>query len=711
MAKLFANQYDIIDNPRTSQGVQVFTARDVVKENVVSITSYVGDDKEGKARFLQEIDILTQLEHENIIPIIHHDEDNGRPFYVTDFVHFASLRDWCGGTVDLVKQLETLADLATALAFAHQQEVIHRNLKPENVLLSREGELRLAGWGRSRSQEASKEFTKTGLIVGTPEYLAPEQIKDGSTSKATDLYSFGALAYAVLGGKAPFRGKLNDILRGHLFEEPPPLSKLRQEITPAIEDFVRELLAKEAEERPSSFSSVARRLRRLARSPNQALLKSSSANVIIKKPLVEKPSHINRGAIVFCIISLLVLSLVLASHFSGPRGMKSTNRAATPRPTKDPKVEKLRRARLQEEYKILLTDFLASPRIRASNPQLRKPDELLSPSWLQRSVLRAFAKKRHSLEKANEKELKELAAAWLGCLDLLLRLPPVEDETDEELGLLTLETMAFSLFELIWRAFQIAPLDKAWDIARLGDREFHDADLEGDCILKRLYTLNFPWVQDRRSPLQDFLAKESLRMWQREDEKLARGKRAKYPFSFSIIKELCSFISARVKKQPAALALEKLVYNSVKRPLDERLCAFFITTFCVHAEDYIDNEERMGRIRRLAKESRRLVKGWRGKEEPPYAVKTVLMCQRIWLRRMWVFSEHLFANHLPNEVLNKNRLEAAMLIHTVINRYSGKGVLEHFHKPALKRLQFHKVHDSKALEQFLTDVVKKLEAD
>ena len=697
MAKIFAAKYEIIDQPKSSQDVEVFTARDGDSEEIVTITVFRGNDEEKRGAFIQEAELLQSLDHPHILTLHKSAVHEGKPYFVTDAVNFATLADWCSAKMDLKKQLQALADLAGALEYAHEQQVVHRNLTPEAVLLDRSGHIYLSGWGRSRSQEASKEYTKTGLIVGTPEYLAPEHIKEGQTSQASDIYSFGALAYHLLSGQAPFQGKLNEVLKGHLLQDAKPLAKVRPEIDEASSQFFAQLLAKDPAARPSSMASIGRRLRRLARGE---ALKSSSAEVIVKAVESGPTKKPNRKPLLLLFSLLIFTAIVFLMPQKPP---------AAPAQRQKPSARGLRRARLEEEYKVLLRDFYNQPRLRASNPQLRKPDELLSPLWLKHTVLLTFAHELKSVKEADEEELHSLCQSWIGTLDLLLRLPQESKAEGVKLGSLTLTTMALGLFDLLWRSTEVTPLDKAWNIAKIGAREERDAYLEGDNQLRRLYLLNFPWVQDKKVAVQSFFVKEAARLWQREEEKIKAGKRPPLDFSYELIRKVTQFMVSFKDKRKAALAVEKLVYNSQKRTMDERLCALFIAAFLVHAEDYIDNDERMGRIRNLAKEARRLVPGWIGDGEPPFAVKMTLLIQRLWLRRMWVFSENLFASHHKPKVLYRNRQEAAFLIHTVINKYTGKGALDYFHRPVLRRIDFHQVKGSDGLRDFLAADVKRVE--
>ena len=730
MAKIFAEKYEIVDQPKSANEVDAFTARDSDNDEIVTVTVYRGDDQEVRGAFIQEAQLLQSLEHPNILALRHRGIHEGQPYFVTDSVHFATLSDWCSTTVDLERQLNALADLASALEHAHEKDIIHRNLNPAIVLLDRDGQVHLSGWGRSRSQKASKDLTKTGMIVGTPEYLSPEYIREGVTSKASDIYSFGALAYALLSGEPPFTGELNEVLKGHLFREPCPLNTLRQEVDEATSAFINELLTKDADKRPTSMATISRRFRRFARGSSNVgniLLESSSSNVQLNRSSAnETPKSFSDGvtlvpafgratpvtknlkkpAAVLISLLLFILILVMTREPQNTTGTVSPTEAS---PQEHSREDTLKRQRLQEEYKVYLREFFLEPRIRASNPQLRNPDELLRAKWLHETVLLALEKELKATKTANVEKLHSLCKCWVGTLDLLLRLPPLDEDGEKELGQLTLSTMVFGLFDLCWRSFIDTPLDKAWDLAKLGDREHRDATLEGDNQLCRLYILNFPWVQDRKLVAQEFLAKESKRLWQREDETLKSGRRKPLNYTYQIIRKVTEFIVGYKARKAATQAVEKLVYNSRKRTLKERMCTIFIATFLVHAEDYIDNEERMGRIRNLAKEARRLVPGWVGEGEPPYNVKMALFCQRLWLRRMWVFSEHMFANHLGEAVLNRNRQEAAMLVHTVINKFSGKGALDYFHRPVLRRIVYHDVKGSVPLQEYLAAEIKRIE--
>jgi serine/threonine-protein kinase len=164
-------------------------------------------------RFNREILLAANLQHPHIVPVLAAGEMNGIPYYTMPFIDGLSLRARLEqGPLPLSEVVSILRDVARALAYAHAHGVVHRDIKPDNVLLSG-GSATVTDFGiakaisASRSNESSSTLTQLGTSVGTPAYMAPEQAAaDPSTNHRADIYSFGCLAYELLTGQPPFAG-------------------------------------------------------------------------------------------------------------------------------------------------------------------------------------------------------------------------------------------------------------------------------------------------------------------------------------------------------------------------------------------------------------------------------------------------------------------------------------------------------------------------
>src|SRR5947208_9386900 len=208
----------------------------------------------GAERFLREIEIAARLTHPHILPLHDSGEAAGFLYYVMPFVEGESLRDRLHREPQLPieEALRIAREVATALSHAHSQDVVHRDVKPENILVSG-GEAVVADFGIARAIVAAgaETLTDTGLAVGTPGYMSPEQATGAmQLDGRSDVYSLGCVLYEMLAGLPPFLGTTaQEILAGHSLDPVPPLRTIRPELPQAVEHAVRKALAKSPADR------------------------------------------------------------------------------------------------------------------------------------------------------------------------------------------------------------------------------------------------------------------------------------------------------------------------------------------------------------------------------------------------------------------------------------------------------------------------------
>ena len=203
----------------------------------------------GADRFLREIAVAAQLTHPHILPL--HDSGNasGLLYYVMPYVAGESLRDRLAreGELPVAEAVRVARAVATALGAAHRRGIVHRDIKPENILLA-DGEPVVADFGIARAitESASDRLTSTGLAVGTPAYMSPEQASaEPRLDGRTDLYSLGAVLYEMLAGEPPFRGRTAEAITARkLTEAPPVLRSVRPAVPEALEQVVQKALAR-----------------------------------------------------------------------------------------------------------------------------------------------------------------------------------------------------------------------------------------------------------------------------------------------------------------------------------------------------------------------------------------------------------------------------------------------------------------------------------
>jgi serine/threonine protein kinase len=155
-----------------------------------------------------------------------------------------------------------LDQILAAVVHAHAHGIVHRDLKPENVMLTSKGQLKVTDFGLARSVEVSRKLTDTGLAMGTPSYMAPEQIF-GKTAPSADQYAIGIIAYELLAGQRPFEGEPMYVMFKHAHEDAPPLSELRPEVPHDLESLVMRMVRRDPAERFPDLQHARDRLREL----------------------------------------------------------------------------------------------------------------------------------------------------------------------------------------------------------------------------------------------------------------------------------------------------------------------------------------------------------------------------------------------------------------------------------------------------------------
>lgn len=216
-------------------------------------------------RFRREILLLAKLQHPHIVPVHTVGEALGLPYFTMPFVEGESLRTRIArdGELPIPESVRLLRDVAAALAYAHSQGVIHRDIKPDNVLLSA-GSAVVADFGVAKAISDAvsigdvSTLTSTGMALGTPAYMAPEQaVGDVGMDHRVDIYAFGVLGYEMLTGRAPFPGRsAQATLAAHVTEMPEPVQRLRPSVPAALAALVMRCLEKHAADRPSSASDI-----------------------------------------------------------------------------------------------------------------------------------------------------------------------------------------------------------------------------------------------------------------------------------------------------------------------------------------------------------------------------------------------------------------------------------------------------------------------
>jgi eukaryotic-like serine/threonine-protein kinase len=252
---------------RGGMGV-VYLARDVALDRLVAIKvlpAEMAANPDLRERFLREARTAAQLSHPNIVPIHLVEERDGLVCFVMAFVDGESLGDQVrrSGPLAPSQAVRLVQEIAWALGYAHGRGVIHRDVKPDNILLERHsGRALLADFGIARSQTASA-FTTPGLILGSLQYMAPEQTDANATIDGrADLYALGVTAFYAVTGRLPFQGEMpQSLIAAHLLETPPPVSSIAPSCPPALATAIDRCLAKDPAARWATGEGLADTLR------------------------------------------------------------------------------------------------------------------------------------------------------------------------------------------------------------------------------------------------------------------------------------------------------------------------------------------------------------------------------------------------------------------------------------------------------------------
>ncbi|HMA04013.1 MAG TPA: serine/threonine-protein kinase, partial [Gemmatimonadaceae bacterium] len=229
----------------------VYLAEDVRHRRKVAIKVLREDlsASVGAARFQREIEIAAQLQHPSILPLLDSGEADGLLYFVMPYVQGQSLRQRLNRERELpiADAVRLLVEIVDGLAHAHEHGVVHRDIKPDNVMLSGRHAL-ITDFGVARAvSEATNADTLTtmGVALGTPSYMSPEQATaDPAIDHRADIYAVGIVAYELLAGRLPFSGTPQQVLASHVTEMPDPVQKHRPGISPALSNAVMRCLAK-----------------------------------------------------------------------------------------------------------------------------------------------------------------------------------------------------------------------------------------------------------------------------------------------------------------------------------------------------------------------------------------------------------------------------------------------------------------------------------
>jgi serine/threonine-protein kinase len=267
----------------------VYRAKDTVLGRRVAVkvlTRAATSDTESKARFLMEARVASNITHENIISVFDFGEEDGQPFIVMEFLEGESLRAAIknGHLGDFPWRMRVALQAGRAVDFIHSKKIIHRDIKPENINIDRSGKIKLMDFGIAKAENV--QLTRTGFTLGTPYYMAPEQVLGRPLTPQADVYAYGLLLYELITENKAMSGESVEQIFEKILYQPVDLSKLdAMGIPPAVISLIGRCVAKQPAQRPRSVGEVCDEIERVL-NPNY---------VPMARPQVQEPPVVVRA--------------------------------------------------------------------------------------------------------------------------------------------------------------------------------------------------------------------------------------------------------------------------------------------------------------------------------------------------------------------------------------------------------------------------------
>ena len=279
-------------------------------------------DQQFVDRFQREARAAANLRHPNIVVIHDVGHHDGTYYIVMEYLEGRTLKELVEQTGPLPPQraARIVEQIAAALDYAHQRGFVHRDVKPANVFVGEGDRVTLTDFGIAKAASETEHLTRTGTLMGTPEYMSPEQAEGGAVDHRTDLYALGVVLYQMLVGHVPFRGTTpHAVLHNVIYEAPLPPRQFNPDLSPALEQVVLKAIAKQPGDRYQQGSALVKDLRR-------ALAEPGTKAVIAPPPRSAKPTRPRRSPIPWILggIAAVVLLLLFALFLLGGDGAEET---------------------------------------------------------------------------------------------------------------------------------------------------------------------------------------------------------------------------------------------------------------------------------------------------------------------------------------------------------------------------------------------------
>ncbi|HZU12234.1 MAG TPA: protein kinase [Chloroflexota bacterium] len=350
-SETIGGRYQILDRIGVGGVAVVYVARDLMLGRLVAIkmlTPAAAADPAFATRFRREAKAIASLNHPNIVTVYDWGTANGTDYMVMERLPGGNLAELLTEKSQLpeVEALRIARDIALGLARAHGEGIVHRDIKPHNVLLDAAGNPKLADFGIAHAPGLT-HLTQTNAVVGTASYISPEQAQGQEAGERSDLYSLGIVLYEMLTGRPPFQGEsLVDVAVKHVHEAPIPPRQRRPELSPETDAAVLTAIAKDPADRFQSAAEMAAALgtaeaaaeRRPLPAPSQLAATAAGAAIMSPNrttahPRVEHPASSSRAALIAIPLAMLAALLVAVAVMAHPWVSTARHTAYKPKPT------------------------------------------------------------------------------------------------------------------------------------------------------------------------------------------------------------------------------------------------------------------------------------------------------------------------------------------------------------------------------------------
>jgi tRNA A-37 threonylcarbamoyl transferase component Bud32 len=334
LARTLEGRYEITRLLGRGGMAVVFLAQDLVLERQVAIKVLPPDmtrDAQLVTRFQQEAKTAAKLDHPNIIPIYRVESEQGLVYIVMKYVSGQSLEELLAkGPLPIPRVRHVLREAALALGHAHRRRIVHRDVKPANIMLDDEGRVILTDFGISKAVQDTGQFTGTGTIIGTPHYMAPEQARGQEVDGRADQYALAIVGHRVLTGTLPFDGPAHSILYQQVFEQPPTVLTRRPDTPSDLRIALDRALAKDSKARFKTMEDFATAISGERSGPTTVVSEPVSPQRVAGPPVkLNKPAG-DHGAGVYVALATVAV-IAVAAWFALPRFNSIVERSAASR--------------------------------------------------------------------------------------------------------------------------------------------------------------------------------------------------------------------------------------------------------------------------------------------------------------------------------------------------------------------------------------------